>query len=721
MQILRVRLENFMAHKETDIDCTQFRSALIVGRINGNPRKSNGVGKSTIFRAIYFALYGEADVKLERIVRRGVDRCLVLLEFELDGTVYRIIRKRIKKNAELEMWVKSQSDWTNISQKTTSQTEEELAKLIRISSVAFQHSVLFAQGSLAGLASATATARKNLLKEPFHLAVYGKYEKAAKEKTSILSKETDKLKLKIETIGNPEEIISNLNSELSEAQLKLARSETASEALSWQVGAAKNKLDELKKIKVEDPVALKTQRDSILRELSSIRKKNGDIQSIIDKDDERVLVATNSIAAARKVLATFETSLVELNSKSDRNREEIRTDIDKMISKEIEGKTFVAKLKSDYEAYQIPLPEGSTCDHCRQEISADHRKTCDAERSIKLVKISDDMLKYKGMLETVKAKKSKFEIELSTLESNNTSRQNLENRISAKKTEIEQNSNLLKQICETISSRKKEIETIIAARDDLEKQAKDIAEQLKAKTNESLKNDIAVATDLITTLETQHRIAKNEANDVAASISIFKEKIKDRQSDKEKLEILRTELMQTEKELRLRLKVQQAFSPSGIPTMIINTILDDLQIETNDLLAQINSGIELLFLVSKTKGDKEEDTLDIIYRINGEEFEWKELSGGKQMMVSLCLKLALSLIIQRRVNVVIKFLMLDEVESQFDDETKDAFLALVKKWQEKFTIFVVTHNNQLKDKFSHAIMVEGDSVNEVTGKLVSSW
>lgn len=724
MRILRIYLENFMAHRQTDIDCSQFRSALVVGRINSDPRESNGVGKSTIFRAIVFALYGEADIKLERIVRRGADRCLVTLEFEINGSTYRVTRKRTRKNnkAELEIWTKGSLDWENISNRTNSQTEEDLAKIVRINSVAFQHSVLFAQNSVAGLASATATERKNLLKEPFHLSIYSKYEKAAKDRASALAKEIDKVQNKIEDLGNPLADITLLQKLRSDARASFDENEKNCALLLETLDSFKAHLADIQKIKQEDPTVLKNQHANVLRELVAARRRVIEIQSNVTQDEGKKASVSKEISTSQSNLELLEKNHSELLAKEARSKDVIRADVDKMVSKEIDGKALLSKLKSDLEIYQRPLPDGSTCDHCRQTINPDHRKVCDSERQVKLQTVATDITKYKEALVKVIAKKSAFEQELQGVDSRNSSLQTFSTRIQTRKAEIVQGNKLLSQIEETLASRKKELDAASSTRDDLEKQVEELARQLQAKTDDSLKKDIEKTTQNIEQTEKQLGTAKSEGNSFAVSMGVLTEKIAAKQADKEKLDFLLLESAKIEKEHKMRLRVQQSFSPSGIPTMIINTILDDLQIETNDLLSQLNSGIELLFLVSKTNGDgKEKDTLDIVYRINGEEFEWKELSGGKQMMVSLCLKLALSIIIQRRVNVSIKFLMLDEVESQFDDKTKDAFISLIKKWQENYTIFVVTHNNDLKDKFNHAILVEGDNVNDVTGRLVSAW
>jgi DNA repair exonuclease SbcCD ATPase subunit len=56
----------------------------------------------------------------------------------------------------------------------------------------------------------------------------------------------------------------------------------------------------------------------------------------------------------------------------------------------------------------------------------------------------------------------------------------------------------------------------------------------------------------------------------------------------------------------------------------------------------------------------------------------------------------------------------------FDEAGVDAFADAIRKWQKDFTIFVITHNKDLKDKFSHAILVE-ESEDGAEVRLVTTW
>lgn len=79
------------------------------------------------------------------------------------------------------------------------------------------------------------------------------------------------------------------------------------------------------------------------------------------------------------------------------------------------------------------------------------------------------------------------------------------------------------------------------------------------------------------------------------------------------------------------------------------------------------------------------------------------------------------MVIQKRIGADIKLLELDEVDQPLDDSGKDAFIEIIKKFQDKFKIFVITHNDRLKDKFSHTILVDNDGNDCSVGELVSGW
>ena len=75
----------------------------------------------------------------------------------------------------------------------------------------------------------------------------------------------------------------------------------------------------------------------------------------------------------------------------------------------------------------------------------------------------------------------------------------------------------------------------------------------------------------------------------------------------------------------------------------------------------------------------------------------------------------------KRLGVDIKFLELDEVDASLDKACTETYTNVIKTLQKDFKVFVITHNDALKDKFNKAILVEGDEKNGAVSKLVDSW
>lgn len=724
MRPLRICLEDFMSHCHTDIDCTQFHSTLIVGRFKNDPRKSMGVGKSNIFKAIEYVLFGETQIKLDKIIRNGCDKCKVIFEFEVSGHEYRVVRSRFRKGAksDLRMFQKVGNDWSDVTQKTTTETEQELAKVVKISYIAFRSSILFAQADLHGLASVTPRERKAMLKEPLQISVYNKYEKLAKDKVSTNLKEVEKSRILINGLGNPSDDLEKLFLQQTQTQAQLIEHETQQSELHLKLTDARTSYAELQKIKVVDVDELYRSLSKIQQDKKILHEKIMSINTALTRDEVRRETTLQTIAKNTDAMVKLEEGHKILLGRVTRSNFNIKEDVSKMTGKEIDGKACLSRLQLDKTKFSRTIPEGDVCEHCNQPVSKKHREMCEQKRKQNLIDVLSNLEKYASVLEAVHAKRVKYEMELAECESHCSTLLSMSNKISAKKVEIDQAGHLLKQLAETIELRKTELKTQINSDNFLIPQESSIRHQI----DEYKKNTVLVKIEEIKNslilLEEENKTIGQKISTFHVTQGMIKEKIFSREKDRDKLCKLQEELEFKEKELLMRLKVQQAFGSSGIPTMIINTILDDLQIVTNDLLNQIRPGIELVFLVAKTKVDgHQEDTLDIVYRVNAVDYEYEQMSGGQKVIISLCLKLALSLIIQHRIGVDIKFLMLDEVDSQFDESALEAFVEVIKKWQDKFTIFVITHNKDLKEKFAHAILIEGDDINGATSSLVNSW
>ena len=706
---LSLYLKNFMGHRESLIDCTAFSSALIVGKDRLDPRKSNGVGKSTIFNAMDYVLYNVAPTKtLDKIVREGAKKCVVRYDFLISSGTYRVERSRGAKGAaDLRLYRLIGDKWEDISEKNISETERELHKIIKITHKAFQNSVLFAQGDLTGLASASPQDRKSLLKEPLQISVYNKFEKIAKAKASEVLKILEEHNSSIIQLGKPlDDVVEYIKTIESNKQI-IKNESNARDQKQTELDSKKAEYHDLRRM-------MSSESDDTKKKLDENSKKKKDLEKNIAKNDKVIAEREAKLTEGKSGLGVklqdfnnLKEDLEILKAAVVRDDKDIQADLDRVSDSEHRGRVHIAHLEANLQRYNKPVPEGETCLVCLQEITAEHRENCEREATVQRKNISETLADYNKKLQTIVGKKKKYQQELNDAAQHKINVRSVETRLENKKAEIQKMQELIIEFSSIIKEAKEEREQNDKYLNEAIRQEAYLKEMLSKFSADDLSNKIDFDFNEITTLESDINKLFAHISSLNTQLGALEEKKRVREDDSKKLDNIIIDKVKIEKEYLMHQKVAQAFSSSGIPTLIIHTILDDLQLEANALLAELRPGIELQFHISKN----DKDTLDLTYRIDGKERDWEQLGGGQKVFISLSLKLGLSIVIQRRMGVDIKFLELDEVDSPLDESGIDAYADVIKKWQSKFKIFVITHNTLLRQKFQNLIVVEHDGAN----------
>ncbi len=182
MILTNLKLENFKKYKKFEI---AFESGLIgiIGK--------NGAGKSTIFEAILFALYGELKSKGDKEVVRNSnanikDAVIVELDFEFDNIEYKVIRefrgKTLTANAKL--YKNTELITTGAKEVTTS-----IVNLTKMSKDAFVHTLFASQKELTSLSNSKPEERKKMIRKLLGLEKIDFVEKELIEKSRELKRE----------------------------------------------------------------------------------------------------------------------------------------------------------------------------------------------------------------------------------------------------------------------------------------------------------------------------------------------------------------------------------------------------------------------------------------------------------------------------------------------------------------------------------------------------
>lgn len=747
MKPLRLYIENFMCHERSFIDFTQFNAALIVGKVENNELYSNGVGKTTIFKALEYVLFNQADVNLEKLIRDDTQSCKITLDFIVDDVEYRVSRLRTKKGStdlslfqrtnntgsEEEVYhlvidatdndinyrdmvspVTEERYWKDISGRRSADTEKDLSKLIKYNFKSFRNIIHFQQNAFDGLPTATPEKRKGILKDVLDLIIYSKLEKIAKDKSNILLKNIDRHKVLVENLGNPEADLITLNSQLDILNEEIRKKNESLDELLLTVEIDTTALNDA----VTTHLSLESKFSALLTKEQTLTAEKSRIETSIKEYHSK---KSNVIKAAKDLVE-------ELKELKESQTKLIATDfsqIDILGEKLAAYKENVTKCQTNIENNQkelkklsVPVPDKGVCQDCRQPITEKHKKECEErlaremkemQDSIKtwqkqIAKDNNEILSYQQTINSLNLAKQQ-------LESLNTKISTKNKEITDKRTYHDEYHALLEKFNTELIAKTEELDS---AKEDLKNSSMTEASALKAQIDK-MRRTIFSLNEKVNKLRT-------EAADLGNSKAVLLHSIDQKKQDKIKLETHKKELIDLDAKFAMYPSVIQAFSSSGIPNLIIQNVLDDLQVEANSLLAQLKPGLQLSFFVEKTKGDgTEADTLDINYHINGKERYYEQLSGAMKLAVSFSLKLGLSFLLQKMIGTDIKFLLLDEIDQSLDKASVDAFADIVKFFQKDFTILIITHNDRLKDKFPHAILVEQD-INMVSrARVVSSW
>jgi DNA repair exonuclease SbcCD ATPase subunit len=153
----------------------------------------------------------------------------------------------------------------------------------------------------------------------------------------------------------------------------------------------------------------------------------------------------------------------------------------------------------------------------------------------------------------------------------------------------------------------------------------------------------------------------------------------------------------------------KAFSASGIRSNMMENVVPYLNERAKYYCDRITAGEMSVVFNTKTlqKSGKVVDKLKIEVSQQHGCSRWKGSSKGERARAALVIALSLGDLASLRVSKKLSFRAIDEVLDSIDEAGDDAIVELLKDMQSSFgTIYVVTHKNSLKDKFSKELVIQ---------------
>jgi DNA repair protein SbcC/Rad50 len=177
------------------------------------------------------------------------------------------------------------------------------------------------------------------------------------------------------------------------------------------------------------------------------------------------------------------------------------------------------------------------------------------------------------------------------------------------------------------------------------------------------------------------------------------------------LEAARSAEIQAAAEQRSYRRLTEAFGRGGIPDLIIDNALPELEEEANRILGALSDyEMSVHFQMEKlTKTGKPRDTFDVLVHHDGGVRDFSMFSGGEAFRIAFSVRLAMSKLLVRRAGARLETLVVDEGFGTQDPQGRERLVEALNLARTEFSkVLVITHVDDLKDLFGAQICVRKD-------------
>ena len=157
--------------------------------------------------------------------------------------------------------------------------------------------------------------------------------------------------------------------------------------------------------------------------------------------------------------------------------------------------------------------------------------------------------------------------------------------------------------------------------------------------------------------------------------------------------------------------LERAFGKDGVPALLIEQALPQIEDKANELLDRLSDGqMSIRFATQTEYKDKRRDdlkeTLDIQISDGAGIRNYEMYSGGEAFRVNFAIRLALSKILAQRKGARLQTLVIDEGFGSQDIQGRQRLIEAINLVKHDFAkILVITHLDELKDAFPTRIEV----------------
>ena len=719
---VRLELYNFLAYRDpAPLDFTGIHLACLAG--------PNGAGKSSLLDAITWALWGKARGTADELIHKGQSEMRVIFDFALDNNTYRVIRRREKSGktgkTALDFQVRDGDRWVALNEQSVRQTEAKIERALRMNYDTFINSAFLLQGRADEFTVKAAAERKRVLSDILGLEMWAEYEERAKARISDLRTQVAAMDFQIASIQRELGEEEARKAALTQAQQSLIEATAAREALAQQVQAL---------TEAEINLANKrSQRDDLQRRTDKGRQE---LQAI----DDDVAGLTPELEAARRLaaesadieagFAEWTEARAQVEAQTTAMSESLRNAITQLREESAALQARNDALKAEMEDLRksLDLIEGGdepTCPLCGQPLDQAHRAQLAAQFEQAGKEKGDAWRNNKARIDDVARQVKVYENAANALATEDPFARfpALADVLGGLGHDPAAFQDLRARVVglAVFEARHADLQAAQEKLPRLEASAAQLA-QRRARWEQDLAGDLAALSALaaeIAALEAQvsgaaalrRRYAELEAQEHRAREAAVRAKqlVDVLEQQRRQLETLTAQSDRARAEQAIYEELRVAFGKNGVPAMIIEAAIPEIEDAANELLRRLTGGqIHLRFEMQREKksGEGAIETLDLIINDALGDRPYEMYSGGEQFRVNFAVRIALSRLLARRAGAQLRTLVIDEGFGSQDTEGRQRLVEAIVAIQDDFDkIIVVTHIDELKDAFPARIEV----------------
>ena len=360
----RIEIRNFMSFAEESLDIASCRGMnLVQGKNNDIPGAKNGCGKSNIWAAVLYVLFGQLQTKIknENLVNKYVkDKDMdLVLTFSVDGEDYKIRRGLAKgKSSYLQLLRVEDGKDIDITKSTIPETQDFIEKeLIHCDVTIFLRTMLLTADQTYNFYMLKKAEKKEFVEKLFDIGVFDDMHKLIHKDNLALDKESLACQNRILVLNKSNDDYAKRLEQFEEsrrARLKV---------ISSSIADLEKKYEEAKKIEVKSNASTVSKLELAIGKLRDEYDKEVDNMRSLQAEDAKLELGMHKLdeskSSREKVIGKHKDILEKLCSDCKPVFMK-HYSLDKMLEEVEEISTKRDALSKSKEALEVSIEAAST-------------------------------------------------------------------------------------------------------------------------------------------------------------------------------------------------------------------------------------------------------------------------------------------------------------------------------------------------------------------------